>query len=57
MIVKCIWCPALIAIVEKEESVICDVIKLHLNQYLFRYNKVTGCISVCVFVPKDLANR
>ena len=21
------------------------------------YNKVTGCLSVCLFVPKDLVNR
>ena len=24
---------------------------------IYPYTKVTGCLFVCVFVPKDLANR
>ena len=30
-----------------------------VNIWVFKnpYNKVTGCLSVCMFVPKDLANR
>ena len=25
--------------------------------YVYLYNKVTGCLSICLFVPKDLANH
>ncbi len=28
-----------------------------INNSTYPFNKITGCLSVCLFVPKDLANR
>ena len=33
------------------------LIKINFDIHIYPYTKVTGCLSVCVFVRKDLANR